>query len=206
MLNIIWTILPTIWLAVMPADTTSTRSEITLQRLRGKIVLDGLSNETAWQEIEPLPLTMFTPSFRSEPTERTEIRVAYDDKYIYVAGRLYNSEPSGIQANSLTRDLDRGGDFFNFLLDTFNDNENLVVFVTTPAGNRLDAEVINDAEGQDYFNQDWNAFWDNAVVQNEQGWFAEMRIPFTSLRFQSDSGRVVFGMMVHRLIGRKMNA
>lgn len=203
MLNIIWTIIPTIWLAVMPADTTSTKSEIILHRLRGEIVLDGLSNEAAWQEVEPLPLTMFTPTFRSEPTERTEIRVAYDDKYIYVAGRLYTSEPSGIQANSLTRDSDKGGDFFNFLLDTFNDNENLVGFFTTPAGNRLDAELINDAEGQGFLNQDWNAFWDSAVVQNEQGWFAEMRIPFTSLRFQSDSGRVVFGMMVHRLIGRK---
>ena len=68
MLNIIWTIIPTIWLAVMPADTTSTKSEITLQRLRGEIVLDGLSNEAAWQEVEPLPLTMFTPTFRAEPT------------------------------------------------------------------------------------------------------------------------------------------
>ncbi len=111
MLNIIWTIIPTIWLAVAPADTISTKREIVLQRLRGEIVLDGLSNEAAWQEVEPLPLTMFTPSFRSEPTERTEIRVAYDDKYIYVAGRLYASEPSGIQANSLTRDSDKGGDF-----------------------------------------------------------------------------------------------
>ena len=106
---------PTIWLAVTPSDTTATKGEIVLQRLRGEIVLDGLSTEPAWQEIEPLPLTMFTPTFRSQPTERTEIRVAYDDKYIYVAGRLYASEPSRIQANSLTRDSDKGGDFFNFL-------------------------------------------------------------------------------------------
>ena len=166
MLNIILKMVPTIWLAVIPADITSTQGEIILQRLRGKVVLDGLSNEPAWQEIEPLRLTMFTPTFRSEPTERTEIRVAYDDNYIYIAGRLYDSESSRVQANSLTRDLDRGGDFFNFMLDTFNDNENLVAFVSTPAGNRLDAEIINDAEGQDSFNQDWNGIGIRCLLQD----------------------------------------
>ncbi len=174
-----------------------------LQRLHGKIKLDGLSNEAAWEKIQPLPLTMFTPTFKSPPTEKTEIRITYDDNYLYASGRLYDSDPEGVQAYSLVRDLDRGGDFFNILLDTFNDNESLLAFVTTPSGNRLDAEIINDAEGSDFFNQNWNNFWDCAVVQNHEGWFVEMRIPFSSLRFQDKDGEVTFGLITHRRIGRK---
>lgn len=179
---------------------------IMLPRLNDTIELDGFSNEEAWNKIDPLPMTMYTPTFGNEPTERTEIRVAYDDNYIYVSGRLYDSDANGIQANSLVRDQDRGGDFFNFLIDTYNDNETFLGFFTTPAGNRLDAEIINDAEGEaeeDFFNKDWNGFWDNAVVQNNEGWFVEIRIPFSSLRFQDKNGKVVFGIMVHRLISRK---
>jgi hypothetical protein len=181
------------------------QEEYLLPRLNGSIELDGFSEEVAWNEIDPLPMTMYTPTFGGEPSERTEVRIAYDDNYIYVSGRLYDSDPNGIQANSLVRDRDRGGDFFNFLIDTYNDNETFLGFFTTPAGNRLDAEIINDAEGEveeDFFNKDWNGFWDNAVVQNKKGWFVEMRIPFSSLRFQDNNGNIVFGIMVHRLINR----
>ncbi len=182
-------------------DTTSHVQPLVLQRLNGLIVLDGYSDEPAWQEITPLPLTMFTPTFGGTASARTEIRVAYDDQFLYASGRLYEKDASTIQANSLIRDLDRGGDFFNLLLDTFNDNETLTAFVTTPAGNRLDAEITNDAEGADFFNQNWNGFWDVAVKENDEGWFAEMRIPFSNLRFQDQDGEVVFGLIAHRLIG-----
>lgn len=186
-----------IWSTAFGAD------QFVLSRLSGPVKIDGLSDEPAWQQIEPLPLTMFTPAFQGQPTERTEILIAHDDHYLYVAGRMYDSEPERIQANSLVRDLDRGGDFLNILLDTFNDNETLTAFVTTPSGNRLDAQINNDAEGDDFFNQNWNAFWDCEIVQNDEGWFAEMRIPFSSLRFQDENGKVVFGLIAHRLIGRK---
>ena len=183
--------------------TVYAQDEVILQRLQGPITLDGFSNEQAWEHIKPLPLTMFTPTFRGRPTERTEIRVAYDDRYIYLSGRLYDSDPSGIQGYSLLRDADRGGDFLNFIIDTFNDNENAVGVMTTPTGSRIDVEFRNDSEGADWQNPDWNTYWDTRVVQNSEGWFVESRIPFTSLRFQSDSGRVVFGIIVHRLIARK---
>ena len=91
-----------------------------LPRLDAPIVLDGLSDEPAWDAIAPLPLTMFEPFFGGEPTERTEIRVAYDQNYVYVAGRLYDSEPAGMRGNSLYRDRYSGDDVFSILLDTFD--------------------------------------------------------------------------------------
>ncbi len=174
-----------------------------IQRIRGEIILDGLGNEPDWQLIQPLPMTMYTPLYLGELTERTEIRLGYDNEFIYVSAQLYDSSPAEIQANSLVRDLDRGGDFLNVLIDSYNDNQNMMAFMTTPAGNRLDAEANNDAEGDDFWNLGWNSYWDCAVVQNTEGWFAEMRIPFSSLRFQEKDGRVTFGLIVHRLINRK---
>ncbi|MEW5917832.1 MAG: hypothetical protein AB1762_15630, partial [Gemmatimonadota bacterium] len=77
---------------------------VTLTRLDGPIVLDGVPNEAAWQSIPTLPLTMYTPVFRGTPTQRTEIRVAYDDEAFYAACWCYDSEPSRIRINSLYRD------------------------------------------------------------------------------------------------------
>ena len=64
-----------------------------LPRLGGPITLDGESNEAAWAEIAPLPMTQHEPVFGAEPTERTEIRVAYDRENLYLAARLYDREP-----------------------------------------------------------------------------------------------------------------
>ncbi len=150
---------------------------------------------------------MIAPVFEGLQTERTEIRVAYDDDYVYAAGRFYDSNPTGIRGNSLERD--RGSDsddFFALILDTFNDNENAMAFLTTPAGIRVDHTVFNDADfnGQNMpVNESWNTFWDVMTVVNEEGWFAEMRIPFSSLRFQKTDDAVVMGLLTWRWIGRK---
>jgi len=174
-------------------------------KIDAQITVDGISDEPIWETIVPLPMTMYTPVFNGEKTERSEVRICYDNQFIYASARFYDRDPKGVMATSLVRDVDRGGDFFNILLDTYNDNENFVTFSTTPTGNRLDAQIINDAEGGfgTIWNQSWNSFWDASSVQTEEGWFAETRIPFSSLRFQDVDGKVVFGIIIHRLIGRK---
>ena len=182
----------------------SAQEPLLLQRIGGPVELDGLSFERAWRSIEPLPMVMQAPNFGEPPTEPTEIRVAYDDVYLYVAGRFYDSEPGRIQATSMKRD--RSGltnDQFGIILDTFNDKENGLYFFTTPTGVRLDAAISNDATGTPPFNISWNTFWDAAGTQNEDGWFAEMRIPFSSLRFQDRDGTVTLGLLAYRWIARK---
>jgi hypothetical protein len=152
---------------------------------------------------------MHSPNFRSEPTERTEVLVAFDDDFLYVAGRLYDREPSKIQANSKQRDSgDPSSEWFVIVIDSFNDKENALAFATTPAGLRWDATVFNDAQQSSTsvsipLNFSWNTFWDVAASCNDEGWFAEMRIPFSSLRFQDKKGRVVMGLISWRLIARK---
>ncbi len=180
---------------------------MTLQRLDGPITLDGLSDEAAWEKIAPFPLTMNFPTFQGAFTERTEIRIAYDEAYLYAAGRFYDTDRDGIRGNSLSRDRPSDSDdLFALFLDSFNDNENALAFMTTPAGIRIDQNVFNDGQfdGQAMpVNESWNTFWDVATTVTDEGWFAEMRIPFSSLRFQDRDGRVVMGLMTWRWIARK---
>lgn len=174
-----------------------------LARLQGPIQLDGPSDEAAWQAVAPLPLTMYLPTFEGTPTEHTEIRIAYDETYLYAAGRFYDSDPTGIRINSLYRDRWSGDDAFALFIDTFNDNENALWFMTTPAGIRADFALSNDGEGRNAINGSWNTFWDVATQVTPEGWFAEVRIPLSSLRFQEIDGQVVMGLTATRYIARK---
>lgn len=179
---------------------------IILDRLSGPITLNGVSDEPAWQRVQPFDVVMHQPVFGNNPSEKTEIRVAYDEEYLYASGRFYDSDPKGIRGNALERDgTTAGDDGFGFILDPFNDNENALCFATTPAGIRGDWTIFNDAEPTNGFpmNMSWNTYWDVAVIQNEEGWFAEMRIPFSSLRFQEKNGNVIMGLITWRYIARK---
>lgn len=171
-------------------------------RLTGPVVMDGRSDESAWLALDPLPALSSFPTYGASPSERTEFRLAYDDEYLYVAGRLYDSDPGGIRATTLKRDEGSfTNDWFAINLDTFLDRENTIVIGINPAGARSDASFSNDAAGPPNFN--WNSFWDASTVSDEGGWYAEIRIPLSSLRFEVVDGSVTLGVTIWRRIARK---
>jgi hypothetical protein len=183
-------------------------SLLVIPRIEG-INFDGRVDEPAWDSIAPVPLVQYEPNAGAPPTEKTEIRFAYDDDYFYGSIRAYDRDPDGIRANSLYRDRLAGSDHFEILLDAYNDNETGFIFTTTPAGIRNDVAITNDATGGTissggWLNRDFNTFWDAEVHTNEEGWFAEIRIPFKSLRFQEQDGKVIMGLSVQRKIARKV--
>jgi hypothetical protein len=101
------------------------KEPIKIQRIKSPVELDGLTNESAWDGIRSLPIVMRFPDFGSEPSERTEILLGYDDDYLYAAGVLYDSVPSKIQATSFKRDgWGYNTDQLTLIIDAFNDNEN----------------------------------------------------------------------------------
>jgi hypothetical protein len=177
-------------------------AQATIPRITGTITLDGMSDEPAWDGIAPLEMTVYQPTFGAEPSERTEIRIGHDDDFLYLAGRLYDS--GAPRTGTLYRDEFGNDDVLAILLDTYNDHETAVWFATSPAGVRTDRTVFNDGEfrGSMPMNTDWNAFWDVATQENDEGWFAEFRIPFSSLGFQDRDGQVEMGLIVYRLIAR----
>ena len=166
--------------------------EADLPRLTGTIRLDGVLDDEAWRSVAPLPLTMYLPTFRGAPSESTEIRVAYDAEFIYACGRFHDSDPAHMRVNSLYRDRYSGDDAFGFYLDTFNDNENGVWFITNPAGTRVDNSISGDGAVTDV---SWNVAWDVATKIDGQGWTFEMRIPLSSLRFQERESGAKIGMV-----------
>ena len=182
------------------ADTTN--SVYDLHRLSEPIHFNGMPDDKAWQNIPELPLVMYQPVYLGEMTQHTVIKVAYDDEYMYIAGELYDSEPDKIVANTLYRNRYSGDETFAIILDTFNDNENARWFFVTPTGVRVDQQISNNSEGDSSVNRDWNTFWDVETQITDEGWFVEMRIPFSSLGFREVNDEIIMGMIAYRYIAR----
>jgi hypothetical protein len=176
---------------------------VDLRRLTGPVVLDGILDDAAWREVPPLDLTMYEPSYRGSSDRRIELRLAYDEQAIYLSARFLHDDPKDIRAFSLTRDRWSGDDGFGLLLDTFNDNENALRFVGLPLGAQMDMSITGDGQQENGGaggprGSSWNTFWDLKTRVTDEGWYGEMRIPFSSLRFETGAdGSVVMGLMAY---------
>ena len=180
---------------------------VIIPHLTDSVTFDGNPFDEVWNTIEPFPIIMHSPVFGKPVTERTEVRIAHDDKFLWIGARLYDRDPSKIQVTSKKRDEFAGqSDYFTVILDTYDDNENAVAFMTNPSGLRTDMTVNKDAEGDMSspnsmpMNSSWNTFWDVLTEITGEGWFLEMRIPLSSLRFQDTDGKVTMGLIVWRWI------
>ena len=169
-------------------------------RINGPIVFDGVPDEAVWQQAPALQMVMHMPVPGNEPTEVSVIRLAYDDQYFYVSGFFEYKDIRHLRALGKKRDYNsRSSSFFGFILDTFNDRENALLFMTNPHGLRLDGTIKNNCEVEDEdTNTSWNTFWDVEAVITEKGWSAEIRIPFSSLRFQDTDGKTLMGITLMR--------
>ena len=184
---------------VTPAAAQGRDAVWPLPRLQGEIRVDGRSDEPAWQAVAPLPMTVYLPAYGAVPSERTDARIGYDADAIYVMVDAWESHEGGVRASSMIRDDDSPGDFINLTLDTFGDRQNAVSFSTTPGGQRNDWAISNDARDDASLSPAWNGVWDLAVRRESDGWHAEYRIPFTTLRFRARNGRVEMGFSLNRL-------
>jgi len=189
----------TIGLVAASFDASS-QEPLHIERLTGPIALDGRVDEPAWRRIAPLQLTTFLPVAGKHPTDSSEVRLAYDDKYLYVSGRFFVSSAAEIQATTLGRDQLGPDDRFRILLDSYDDNRTGVGFLVTPSNAQSDYDMTDDGGT---VSSDWNTYWDAATTRDDKGWYAEMRIPFSSLRFRSENGVVTMGLIVLRVSAKK---
>jgi hypothetical protein len=180
---------------------------IRIEPLQGEVNFDGRPFEEVWEHASRFPVIVNTPNFGAEPVERTEVMITYDQEYLWICARLYSRDPSNITSSSKKRDEEsRNSDQFGIILDSYDDNENALAFFTVPSGARTDYTVSNDGEGsgggpgRGAVNLSWNTFWDVETSIDDQGWYVEMRIPFSSLRFQNRNGSTRMGMIVNRRI------
>ena len=179
------------------------KDAVTISILEHPVNFDGIPDEEAWKNISPLKMVMHAPVFGKDPSESADIRIGYDDRYLYFGAVLSYRDVNNITSASLKRDyLGMGGDWFGIILDTYNDKENALAFFTSPDGLRFDASIQRDAmvpmPDQLPMNVSWNTFWDVISRKNDDGWSCEVRIPFSSLRFQEKDGMVRMGLIVER--------
>ena len=174
--------------------------------LTGEIDFDGIPSEAAWQVLPKLELVQHYPVFGNSPTEKSDIWVGYDQHFLWVGARLYYNDMTKVVSTSKKRDeTSDNSDSFGIILDTFNDNENALAFFTMPSGLKIDFTVSNDAAGggggpDNTINYTWNSYWDVKTTRDEQSWNVEMRIPLSSLRFQSVNQIAQMGLIINRRI------
>jgi hypothetical protein len=168
-------------------------------RREGDMAIDGKLDEAAWQAAKPIgELVQSTPNEGRDPTEKTDIRVVYDDAALYIGARMYDSRgKKGIHSILTRRDqLLNSGDITSdkiaFVFDPFHDKNTRMWFEVNPSGVKGD-----HANGDTSFDP----VWDVATNVDSLGWTAEFRIPFSQLRFSRDPEQL-WGMQVWRTIDR----
>jgi hypothetical protein len=185
-----------------PIDYNTARLSRKLPAVRatGPITLDGRLDEAGWTAA-PLAKDFIQNDPREgEPaTFDTEVRLLYDDEALYVGVFARDDQPSGIITNELRKDFNTGnGDGFQVVIDTFHDERNGYQFAVNPAGAKWDAQMSN--EGREN-NSNWDGVWDVRTRVAENGWYAEIRIPFRTLKFSQES-RQTWGINFQRRLRR----
>ena len=167
-------------------------------RLSAPVTIDGDLSEEIWRTAAPsTDFKQLDPNEGSPPSERTEVRIGYDDDAIYVGARMYDSVPDSIMARLARRDVDITSDRFAVYLDPCHDRRSGYYFRVNAAGTLYDGTISNDG----WTDSSWDGVWLGRVKRDGQGWTAEMRIPFSQLRYEN--GGSVWGVNFSRNIQRK---
>ncbi len=177
------------------------RLELAATRATTPIRVDGALDEVAWKDAEVARgFVQSEPRDGQPATERTEVRVLFDGENIFIGAYMHDSDPSRLVVNDLRKDFrEDDQDDFEVILDTFADRRNGYVFMTNPAGARVDRQVAN--EGRE-INPSWDAIWEVRTRRVADGWTAELRIPFRALRFDKSSNQP-WGINFARRVRRK---
>ena len=194
-------------LCSMPAMAQTTigspdgRRQMQAVQATSPIVIDGALDEEVWTRAVPATDFIQADPLEGQPaSEITEVRIAYDADYLYIAALCRDSDASGIVVNEIRKDFaGRDQDTFEVLLDTFADRRNGFVFSTNSRGAKADTQIAN--EGRDV-NTNWDAVWWVEARKTADGWTAEFRIPFKTLRFEAGDGKT-WGVNFARRVRRK---
>lgn len=160
--------------------------------------IDGVINELVWDNVEwQGDFTQYSPYEGDKPSQKTAFKILYDDNNLYVAIRAFDTKPDDIEKRLSRRD-NFDGDWVAVSVDSYNDDRTGFNFYVTAAGVKADVLNTNDGDTDD----SWNPVWYAKVSTDDYGWVAEIRIPFTQLRF-AKSDEHVWGLEVMRRLFRK---
>ena len=180
------------------APDPSAQKTVQAVQTNGTINVDGVLEEKVWKTKGYSDFVQSDPIDGATPTEKTEVWVAYDKEAIYVAARLYDSNPESITSRLGRRDDFVESDWFIFAVDPYYDRRTGFQFAVNPAGSIVDWTLYND----EWNDTTWDGVWEWKTHIDDGGWTVEIRIPYNQLRFPKKE-EYVWGVNFKRVIKRK---
>ncbi|MCK5145874.1 carbohydrate binding family 9 domain-containing protein [bacterium] len=187
-------------LLISSITVAQTRRSIQAIRIHAPVKIDGSLNESLWLQLPVMNnFVQFNPDNGTPATERSDVKVCYDDNAIYIGAILYDDSPDSILTELSARDDTHNANVEQFTLhiSPFDDGNNSFLFRVSAANAQEDRQI--SAEGSD---RNWDAVWESSVKVNSNGWSVEIKIPYSALRFPPRDIQH-WGFNCHRLIKRK---
>ena len=174
--------------------------EVRAVPLQGAFKLDGRLDDSVWQvapaatglrQSHPIGAAV---SAGDPATQRTEVRFAYDDAALYVGARMFDdSGTRGVRTRLARRDADVSSDYLQVIFDTYHDHIGRLLFWVNPSGVKQDANGLGGGG-----DRSWDPVWEVQTTIDSLGWTAEMRIPFSQLRYPETSDEQTWGLQIWR--------
>ena len=187
--------------AAIDYGAARTERRLTATQAQGPITLDATFDEPSWAAA-PLATNFVQndPKEGAPATYDTEVKLLYDDRALYIGVFARDPEPGQIIVNELRKDFNTGnGDGFQVVIDTFHDQRNGYQFAVNPSGAKWDSQMSNEGRDQ---NANWDGIWDVATRVGKDGWYAEIEIPFKTLKFGPDAMQT-WGINFQRRLRRR---
>ncbi len=166
---------------------------------KNSVKLDGIMDEAIWETVEwGGDFTEVDPDQGTPPTLATQFKIVHDDKYLYIGYRCYDSAPDSIIRRMGRRD-EFPGDWMEVNIDSYHDLRTAFSFTLSASGVRGDEYISNNGNNWD---ASWNPIWDGNTHLDEKGWTAELKIPFSQLRYGKQE-HPVWGIQFTRRLFRK---
>ena len=158
------------------------RKQLIASRITSNIHIDGILNEPEWADVaEATDFTQFQFVYGKPSAYATSIKVMYDNTAIYIGATMYDPHPDSIQKDLAARDEFGSADFIGIIMDPYQEGVNGIEFFVTASGVQAEAKTYpNSDNGEDFT---WDAVWVSAAKITEKGWVAELKIPFSAIRF-----------------------
>ena len=191
-------------LFLLPFVSSSQLHSYPATKIDQPVKIDGNLDDLIWKNINPInDFTTQVPTFGKASVKRTEVKIVYDNSAVYVGAYMYD-DPSQIKKGLTARDVIdlQDADYFAVGFDTYHNNQQAFAFKVTAAGVQGDARISlmgNETNSDDT----WDAVWESKVSIKKDGWVAELKIPFSALRF-AKTDLQDWGLQFGRLV-RKIN-
>jgi hypothetical protein len=165
----------------------------------GPIVLDGRLDDEAWKAATPITeFRQIDPNEGEKASQRTEVRFLFDDDALYVGAKMYDTEGAkGVMTRLVRRDASFDSDYLELVIDSYHDHLSRAFFDLNPSGSKGD----NIGIGTSCCDASWDPVWEGVTHIDEDGWTAEIRIPYSQLRFPRVEEQT-WGLQVRRFIKR----